>query len=48
MDGQITNSIIPTTIIPFPESFLLLSLPNHITGRIAYISQMGICPVPDE
>ena len=48
MNGQITNYIIPITVIPIPESFPSLSLVNHITGRIAYISQMAIRPVPDE
>ena len=45
---HIRNSIIPIPITLIPESFLLLPLENHITGRIAYISQMAIRPVPDK
>ena len=58
MDGQITNSFIPITIIPIIPFFIIgwdpictfgsESLVNHVTGRIAYISQMAIRPVPDE
>ena len=61
MDGQITNSIIPITIItpsviiPMTGKFYNRTNSLYIangylssTRRIAYISQMAICLIPEE